>query len=215
MPFPISFINIEKGGKGPRNRGMVCKTLLTRFTFCWDYVTMFKLWFKSSPEPTWFWVVMILLGFRFYCSILTAFKIWSVVINRAAARRLPDPVDAVEALWMMKFNVNNANQPVILQLTSSAMHVPFARKVVRFAVGFLIPGSMPNQSWSWFHLAHRPWVVGPKYLSQHARLGYFYDRGTYKQNLYSTEVRKNRVWNSSLCQKNAVRMVISLYCVCL
>ncbi|KAL0338412.1 UNVERIFIED_CONTAM: Cell number regulator 8 [Sesamum angustifolium] len=60
---------------------------------------------------------------------------------REAVRHLLDHVGAAEAFWRTRFGVSNGKRHVILLPMSSAMHVLFVRKVVKFVVGFLILAS--------------------------------------------------------------------------
>ncbi|KAK4396327.1 Cell number regulator 8 [Sesamum angolense] len=66
---------------------------------------------------------------------------WKLENKEEAVRRLLDHVGAAEAFWRMRFGVSNGKQHVILLPMSSAMHVLFVRKVVKFVVGFLILAS--------------------------------------------------------------------------
>ncbi|ONI03127.1 hypothetical protein PRUPE_6G240600 [Prunus persica] len=65
----------------------------------------------------------------------------------ATVRRFIGHVDAVAALWKMRYNKNSVRPPVILRLMFSAMHAPFVRKVVRSVAGCFILVSMLNQFW--------------------------------------------------------------------
>lgn len=85
------------------------------------------------------------------------------LINRAAARRWPDHVGAAGALWKMMCNANSVNLLATWELMSFATYAPCVRKLVKFVVGFPIPGSTPNPSWLWSHPENRPWVVKHKY----------------------------------------------------
>ncbi|KAL0347215.1 UNVERIFIED_CONTAM: Cell number regulator 8 [Sesamum calycinum] len=66
---------------------------------------------------------------------------WKLENKEEAVRHLLDHVGAAEAFWRMRFGVSNGKRHVILLPMSSAMHVLFVRKVVKFVVGFLILAS--------------------------------------------------------------------------
>ncbi|KAG8479893.1 hypothetical protein CXB51_029572 [Gossypium anomalum] len=73
-------------------------------------------------------------------------------------------VDAVVAVWKMKFDVNNVNQLGTLLHISSAIYVLFAKKAASSVEGCLIRGSILNLSWSWSLPRTRLWVVDPNYM---------------------------------------------------
>ena len=64
------------------------------------------------------------------------------MVIREVARHLIGPVGAAEAFWKMMCSVNSVSQHATLQLMSSVMPVPFAKKVVSSVVGYLIRALM-------------------------------------------------------------------------
>lgn len=66
---------------------------------------------------------------------------------RVVVRHFQDPADAAEGLWKMRYNVSSANQHAISLLTSSATHVPSARKGESCVAGCLILDLTGVQSW--------------------------------------------------------------------
>jgi hypothetical protein len=66
-------------------------------------------------------------------------------MSRAAVRHFKTHVGAVDQ-WEMRIR-NNVRPSVMWGLICSAIHAPFARKVVKSAAGCLIPVSMLNPFW--------------------------------------------------------------------
>ena len=66
---------------------------------------------------------------------------------RVALKHFTGHVGVAEAVWKMTCNVSNVSRLVILQIISSVTLVLYAKKVVSFAEGCLILGSMLNLCW--------------------------------------------------------------------